>query len=128
MVLKSMLRVTFTSSFVFTTGALLLFINPALAQDALDVGDVMGSVTTNTGPIPTLLTSLSYVTGVGFTIMGLIKMRDYVDNPSQNYMKDALARLGIGAALILLPFVINVAANTIGAEANVTINRPALYN
>lgn len=119
-----MQRVYFTH-FTVITGALLLL--SVHAHAGVNVGTVMDNVTTNTGTIPTLFTSLSYVTGVGFTIMGLIKMRDYVDNPSQNFMKDALARLGIGAALILLPFAITVAAGTIGADAAATVTRPALY-
>lgn len=127
MVTHSIMKTVCSVHFSLVTGALLLFINPAFAQAAANIGTVMTTVTTNTGTIPTLLTSLSYITGIGFTIMGLIKMRDYVDNPSQNFMKDALARLGIGAALILLPFAIQVAAGSVGAAASATISRPSLY-
>ena len=119
----------YSAHFTVITGALLLFSNGAWAQNngPANVGTVMNSVIFNMGFIPALTSSISYITGIGFTIMGLIKMRDYVDNPSQNFMKDALARLLIGAALILLPFAVQVAAGTIGAKAAVTISKPTLY-
>ena len=124
MVMKSIMKTVYSAHFSLVTGALLLFSHDVMAQN---VGTVMNNITANTGTIPTLFTSLSYITGVGFTIMCLVKMRDYVDNPSQNFMKDALARLGIGAALILLPFAIQVAANTVGGAEGVAIARPVLY-
>ena len=102
------------------------FSSKAHAQQ--NVGTVFQTITAgNLAFIPLVITALSYITGIGFTIMGLIKMRDFVDDPSQNFMKDALVRLGIGALLILLPFAIRVAANTVGATDNSVIVAPALY-
>ncbi len=127
MIIRVIMTRLYIFHFTLIVGGLLL-LSPKQAQ-AQNVGTVMDSVTFNMGWIPALFSSISYLTGIGFTIMGLIKMRDYVDNQSQNHMKDALARLGIGAALIALPFAINVAIDTIGGDANAAIvNRPALYN
>lgn len=86
------------------------------SAEAGGLAEVSGTLQTQLGSIPQLFTSASYVMGVGFTIAGLFKLKEYVDDPSGSAMKDALIRLALGALLILLPFVINTSANTVGAE------------
>ena len=88
--------------------------------------DVSTQLQTQLGSLPQLFTSASYVMGVGFTIAGLFKLKEYVDDPTSGNMKNALIRLALGAMLILLPFVINTSAETAGGADEGTFARGAV--
>ena len=64
--------------------------------------------------------------GVGFTIAGLFKLKEYVDDPTSGNMKNALIRLAVGAMLILLPFVISTSATTMDAGETTTFTRSGI--
>lgn len=115
------------------TMAFLLSTRSAQAQQQIscddvtsNLGEVAAELSCESGSLPILFTSTSYVLGVGFTIAGLLKMKEYVDNPSQSFMKDALIRLGVGSMLILLPFVIETSALTFGGEDTQAFDRQSL--
>ena len=63
-----------------------------------------------------MFVSAAYVMGVGFAIAGLFKLKEHVDDPGGSAMKDALIRLGLAGALLILPFVINTSADTFGGD------------
>lgn len=91
------------------------------------IGQVADQISCEVGNFRNAYAWGSYALGFGFIIAGLIKIRDYVDDPSRNTMVSALIRLGVGSGLIILPFVIRVAANTIGAnDGNHNYGRQAL--
>ncbi len=96
---------------------------PAFAN----AGSVMTTMNYNFRVLPTAVAWFSYLTGIGFTAVGLLKMRDYVDNPSQAPVKVALAYLFIGAMLVVLPYAVNVATESVGGASS-GVSRPALYN
>lgn len=91
-----------------------------------NLGEVAAELSCETGSLPLLFTSVSYVLGVGFTIAGLMKMKEYVDDPDRSFMKDALIRLGVGACLILLPFVIRTSAESFGGTSGGDFGRQSL--
>ncbi len=103
------------------------FVTVAFLQSSLAYAQNCGATTSNLAEItqeldceistvPTLLRSVCYIMGIGFTIAGLLKLKEYVDDPNRSFMKDALIRLGVGAMLIFLPWVIVTSAATFGAE------------
>ncbi len=92
---------------------------PNCNSSAANLAGVATDVVCETSRTPRLIASGCYVMGIGFTIAGLIKMRDYVDNPSQAFMKDALIRLAVGACLLLLPWVIFTFFTSGGGTATV---------
>jgi hypothetical protein len=48
-------------------------------------------------------------------VLGVIKIKDHVENPTQTPMKDGAVRLAAGGALFALPIMFEAMSNTIGA-------------
>jgi hypothetical protein len=67
-----------------------------------DIGD---NIITASGSLPAMVQTVAYVGGIGFGVAGIFKLKQHVDNPGQTPMKDGLARLGSGGALLALPYV-----------------------
>ena len=55
--------------------------------------------------LPGLLTGLSYMMGLLFSVLGVLKIKDHVENPTQTQLKDGAIRLAAGGALFLIPVV-----------------------
>ncbi|MDP9195159.1 MAG: hypothetical protein M3O22_00045 [Pseudomonadota bacterium] len=67
--------------------------------------------------IPLLLSWVAYIIGALFIISGLLKLRAHIDNPGQAPLQHALARIGVGAGLIVAPFIARAAVNTFGGDS-----------
>lgn len=55
--------------------------------------------------LPGLLTGLAYMMGLLFSVLGVLKIKDHVENPTQAHLKDGAIRLAAGGALFLIPVV-----------------------
>ncbi len=86
------------------------------------------NITTSTASIPGLLTGLSYLFGILLGVLGVMKIKDHVENPSQTPLKDGAIRLAAGGALFALPILYDAmhgttdglggAAQTLAAQLN----------
>ncbi|MBX2833731.1 MAG: hypothetical protein KTR28_02040 [Micavibrio sp.] len=65
--------------------------------------------------VPGLLSVLAYLMGITLGILGVLKIKDHVENPTQTPLKDGCVRLGIGGALFALPILFESMLNTINA-------------
>ncbi len=70
------------------------------------------NVTDSTASIPGLLTGLSYLFGILLGVLGVMKIKDHVENPSQTPLKDGAIRLAAGGALFALPILYDAMFNT----------------
>jgi len=48
---------------------------------------------------------LAYMMGLLFSVLGVLKIKDHVENPTQTQLKDGAIRLATGGALFLIPVV-----------------------
>ncbi len=64
--------------------------------------------------LPGLLTGLSYMFGLLMGVLGILKVKDHVENPTQTPLKDGAIRMASGGALFALPIVYEAMLNTIG--------------
>jgi hypothetical protein len=81
---------------------------------ANNFSDVAKNINTSIEELPGLITSVSYLLGILLGIVGVLKLKDHVENPSQTAMKDGAIRLAAGGALFALPIVYESMQNTIG--------------
>lgn len=72
------------------------------------------NITESVSDLPTLLAALSYLFGLLLGVLGIMKIKDHVENPTQTHLKDGAIRLAAGGALFALPIVFEAALNTIG--------------
>lgn len=83
------------------------------------------NITDSLEALPGLLTGLSYLLGLLFGVLGIIKIKDHVENPANAKLADGAIRFAAGGALFGLPILYEAMFNTIGDTNNV-IETPKL--
>lgn len=91
-----------------------------------DFSSIARNITTSIEELPGLVTSISYMMGLLLGVVGVLKLKDHVENPSQTALKDGAIRLAAGGALFGLPIVFESMLNTIGTTG--TSVEPAALN
>ncbi len=84
------------------------------AHAANDFSIVAKNINTSIQDLPGLLTGLSYMFGVLLGVLGILKIKDHVENPSQTPLKDGAIRLAAGGALFALPIIYESMRTTVG--------------
>ena len=64
--------------------------------------------------IPGLFSALAYLFGILLAVLGIMKIKDHVENPGQTPLKDGAVRLLAGGALFAIPIVSEAMFSTIG--------------
>lgn len=90
------------------------------AAQANTFSTIAGNITTSIQDLPGLLTALSYMFGILLGVLGIMKIKDHVENPQQTPLKDGAIRLAAGGALFALPIIYDAMFNTVGTGAGVT--------
>ena len=78
------------------------------------------NITTSIASLPGLLTGLSYMFGILLGVLGILKIKDHVENPNQTPLKDGAIRLAAGGGLFALPIIYTAMRETIGNDTSVT--------
>lgn len=82
-------------------------------QGGDSLGQIAGNVTESMRNVSKLITAASYVAGVGFALMGMLKFKAHKDNPTQVPMSQPIVLLAIAAGLVFLPSLISTAGQTV---------------
>jgi hypothetical protein len=69
-----------------------------------------GSIAT----IPGLISGVSYMMGILLGVLGILKIKDHVENPGQTPLQQGAIRLAAGGGLFALPIVYEAMRTTIG--------------
>lgn len=96
----------------------ILISDTALA--ATNFGTIAKNITTSISQLPGLLSALSYMFGILLGVLGVMKIKDHVENPQQTPLKDGAIRLAAGGALFALPIVYDAMFTTIGKGTGAT--------
>ena len=88
--------------------------------------NIARNVTHSIEDFPGLLTGGAYLIGLGMGILGILKVKDHVDNPQQSPLKEGAIRLAAGGALFALPIVFEAMKSTIGIGSETM--KPAQLN
>lgn len=98
---------------------LMIFSHTALAGSTQTLGDVANNITKSMSGLAKLITAASYVAGIGFAMMGMLKLKAHKDNPVQVPLGQPIVLLVIAVGLIFLPNLINTGGVTLwGEQAN----------
>jgi hypothetical protein len=123
----SVIKKTYYSSGAAFTLGLVTMGMPAHAQDSgstNDASQIAENITKSISDLPGLLSALSYLVGLVMSVLGVMKIKDHVENPSQAKLKDGAIRLAVGGALFALPIVTEAMLSTIGEGT--TVEAPKL--
>lgn len=96
----------------FTVGVMMSS-SPANAAGN-DFSTIAQNITNSVSSLPGLLTALAYLFGILIGVLGILKIKDHVENPSNTPLKDGAIRLAAGGALFALPIIFEAMTNTNG--------------
>ena len=117
---KQSLMLSAASSVYFLAG-----IEESMASGA-DFSTIAKNVNTSISSLPGLLTGLAYMFGILLGVLGILKIKDHVENPSQTQLSHGAIRLAAGGALFALPIVYEAMQETIDNGANAGVQAAAL--
>lgn len=87
------------------------------AQAGNNFGNIAQNINTSIADLPGLLTALSYLFGILLAVLGILKIKDHVENPTQTPLKDGAIRLLAGGCLLALPILFEAMKNTLEPTA-----------
>ena len=76
------------------------------------------NLVTSMGSIPGLVSSSSYLIGLMLAALGIMKVKDHVENPTSTPLKEGAIRLAAGGAMLALPFITSTMLGSVGAGSN----------
>lgn len=112
------LQITHKIAAAVTAGVLMSETTSALAQT--NFTDVTTNITDSASTLPNLISTVSYIGGIGLGVAGIFKLKQHVEQPAQHPMKDGLVRLGAGGGLLVLPYITDVMMGTISGSGTAT--------
>lgn len=84
---------------------------------ANDFSKIAFNISKSIQDLPGLLAALSYLFGVLLAVLGIMKIKDHVENPSNTPLKDGAIRLLAGGALFTIPIISEAMFLTTGQGA-----------
>jgi hypothetical protein len=95
------------------------FAAPAGANNFSKIAE---NINVSISSLPGLLSALAYLFGLVLGVLGIMKIKDHVENPGQTPLKDGAIRLAAGGALFALPIIFEAMFSTIGeGDADVQV-------
>ena len=82
--------------------------------------DIAGNIVDSISNFPTLISAVSYLFGMLLMVLGVMKIKDHVENPTQEPLKNGAIRLAAGGGLFALPILSEAALATVGEGTSVT--------
>jgi hypothetical protein len=86
----------------------------AQEEGAVTFSTISDNVTTSIASLPGLLAGVSYMIGILLGVLGILKIKDHVENPTQTKLQDGAIRLVAGGGLFALPIVFEAMQGSIG--------------
>ncbi len=80
---------------------------------------IVDNVETSIQGVPGLISGVSYMMGILLGVLGILKIKDHVENPGQTPLRTGAVRLGAGGGLFALPIVYEAMRTTIGDQGQV---------
>jgi len=84
-------------------------------------GSIANNITVSLASVPGLITGISYMMGILLGVLGVLKIKDHVENPAQTPLKDGAIRLAAGGALFALPIIYEAMFETMGTGSQAAV-------
>ena len=104
-----------TKKYYYVMGAAITtgMLTASSAHAANNLGSIAGNIVASISSLPGLISGIAYLFGVLLAVLGILKIKDHVENPTQTPLKDGAIRLAAGGALFALPIGIEAMVTTI---------------
>ena len=77
------------------------------------------------GSIPGLVSSSSYLIGLMLAALGVMKVKDHVENPTSTPLKEGAIRLAAGGAMLALPFITDTMLGSVAQDQDTAASQGA---
>lgn len=116
MIIKSIKKSSLQAGAAFFTGLMLSSGSANAAAGGNNFNEISSNIVGSISDLPGLLSGISYMFGILLGVLGILKIKDHVENPGNAPLKDGAIRLAAGGGLFALPIVYEAMQNTIGAN------------
>ncbi len=89
--------------------------NPTNQSDTT-FSTISDNITTSIAGLPGLLAGVSYMIGILLGVLGILKIKDHVENPTSVKLQEGAIRLVAGGGLFALPIVFEAMQGSVGAD------------
>ncbi len=118
---KKLNRLTAYTSASLVTG--LMASKDAHASGGNSFTTITKTITDQIGGLPGFITAIAYIMGVMFAVLGILKIKDHVENPSNVPLKEGAIRLAVGGGLFTIPLITEAMQNLVGTGAGVEVQK-----
>ncbi len=98
----------------YTSASLVTGLMSATNADAASFTNISKNITDQIGGLPGFITAISYIMGTLFAVLGILKIKDHVENPSNTPLKEGAIRLAVGGGLFVVPLITEAMQNLVG--------------
>lgn len=102
----------------FLLAAIVMFLPADAFATQVDVIQQSQKLAKQASIIPRLIAVGAYVIGAFFAVKALFALKGFIEAPDDNPVTKVLAYAAVSALLILLPYIIGVATQSIGAQTS----------
>lgn len=100
------------------TALLALFMTEAMAQQS-GLSGVISQATTQFQSITDLISTISYIAGIGFMFKAILKFKEHNESKGQVPLSNAIVLFIVAGCLLGLPYMVSVSkSTTVGAGAS----------
>ena len=114
-----MFKKTYHAMGAAMTVGLIASSNSAFAAGGNTFSDISDNIGGSVASLPGLISGMAYLFGTLIGVLGIMKIKDHVENPTQTPLKDGAIRLAAGGGLFALPIVYEAMFETVGTGAQV---------
>jgi len=109
-----------TKSTYFTMGAAITvgMLASSEAHATNNFGSIAVNINNSIASLPGLVAAIAYLAGLLLAVLGVMKIKDHVENPSQTPLKDGAIRLLAGGMLFGLPILLEAMTETLNSDAD----------
>jgi intracellular multiplication protein IcmD len=92
----------------------------AAGSSSLTLGGVASEIIGSFDSLTKLITSAAYLAGLGFMVGAIFKFKQHKDTPQQITIGQPIALLVVGASLLFMPTILDVAGTTMFGSSATT--------
>lgn len=89
----------------------------AVAEQASDLSSMVGQLQSQIATVVNLFGAVAFVAGIGFLLAGILKFKNFRDNPQQVPLSAPITYLIIGSLLVFLPSLVKIGGETMGVSS-----------
>jgi hypothetical protein len=99
----------------YTSASLVVgLLSSGKAEAGASFTSISQTITGQIGGIPGFITAIAYIMGTLFAVLGILKIKDHVENPSNTPLKEGAIRLAVGGGLFVVPLITEAMQNLVG--------------